>query len=191
MKKEMIYVGAAVVFGAIAGAFGYWLGRSQRSQTQQNQTLLHRLSRSSQSHRHHRHLPGYQFPRPRRTRLRHLLVTEDEKQGKVSPQEFKNQEQAEAILRQVMDICTYKTLTNPDKVEQEELDDEELEAQREWNNPALSRSSISSSGSSSKAPQKPSTSSSEVSPAFRDSVMSGKSPTIFPLSSLMGLPDWS
>lgn len=79
-----------------------------------------------------------------------LLVTEDEKQGKVSPQEFKNQEQAEAILRQVMDICTYKTLTNPDKVEQEELDDEELEAQREWNNPALSCDDVSySSGYSS------------------------------------------
>lgn len=79
-----------------------------------------------------------------------LLVTEDEKQGKVLPQEFKNQEQAEAILRQVMDICTYKTLTSPDKVKQEELDDEELEAQREWNNPALSYDDVSySSGYSS------------------------------------------
>lgn len=76
------------------------------------------------------------FPVEQLVAHNNLLVTEDERQGKVSPQEFKNQEQAEAILRQIMNVCAYKTLTSSNKAEQEELDDEELEAQREWDNPA-------------------------------------------------------
>lgn len=83
------------------------------------------------------------FPVEQLVAHNNLLVTEDEKQGKISPQEFKDQEQAEAILRQIMNVCAYKTLTSSNKAGQEELDDEELEAQREWDNPAYNLDDVS------------------------------------------------